>query len=80
MHRDLFDTGHQTLCLQGRQRLPETIMDFNLCKKIVKNIYRLIVGKGPSIELLLVALLSDGHVLIEDNPGLGETLIAKSLA
>ena len=40
----------------------------------------MIVGKGRSIELLLVALLADGHVLIEDVPGLGKTLMAKSLA
>jgi MoxR-like ATPase len=65
---------------RGEQRFLEIIMDFNLCKKIVENISRVIVGKGPSIELLLVALLSEGHVLIEDIPGLGKTLIAKSLA
>ena len=55
-------------------------MDFSLCKRIVENISRVIVGKNQSIELLLVALLADGHVLIEDTPGLGKTLIAKSLA
>lgn len=55
-------------------------MDFSLCKRIVENISRVIVGKNQSIELLLVALLADGHVLIEDIPGLGKTLIAKSLA
>lgn len=55
-------------------------MNFNLCKKIVANISRVIVGKQESIELLLVALLSDGHVLIEDISGLGKTLLAKSLA
>ncbi len=38
------------------------------------------VGKKESIELLLAALLADGHVLIEDIPGLGKTLLAKSLA
>lgn len=38
------------------------------------------MGKGRSIKLLLVALLADGHVLIEDVPGLGKTLMAKSLA
>ena len=38
------------------------------------------MGKNRSIELLLVALLADGHVLIEDVPGLGKTLMAKSLA
>ena len=55
-------------------------MNFSLCQKIVENIARVIVGKEESIELLLVALLADGHVLLEDIPGLGKTLIAKSLA
>lgn len=55
-------------------------LNFGLCQKIVENISRVIVGKEQSIELLLVALLSDGHVLIEDIPGLGKTLLAKSLA
>lgn len=41
---------------------------------------RVIVGKQPAIELLLAGLLADGHVLLEDMPGLGKTLIAKSLA
>jgi len=41
---------------------------------------RVIVGKQSAIELLLVALLADGHALIEDVPGLGKTLMAKSLA
>lgn len=40
----------------------------------------MIVGKRESIELLLVALIAEGHVLIEDVPGLGKTLLAKTLA
>ncbi len=44
------------------------------------NIARVIVGKAAAVELLLVALLSDGHVLIEDVPGLGKTKLARSLA
>jgi MoxR-like ATPase len=55
-------------------------MDFDLCKRIVENISRIIIGKLDSIELLLAGLLADGHVLLEDIPGLGKTLIAKSLA
>lgn len=55
-------------------------MNFDLCERIVENISKVIVGKNRSIELLLVALLADGHVLIEDVPGLGKTLMAKSLA
>src|SRR5512135_2535204 len=55
-------------------------LDFALCKRIAENISRVIVGKKECVELLLVALLADGHVLIEDIPGLGKTSIAKSLA
>ena len=55
-------------------------MDFSLCERIIENISQVIVGKRYAIELLLVAFLADGHVLIEDIPGLGKTLMAKSLA
>ena len=41
---------------------------------------RVIVGKKTSMELLIIGLLAEGHVLIEDIPGLGKTLLAKSLA
>ena len=44
------------------------------------NIARVLVGKLDVIDLLLVALLSDGHVLIEDVPGMGKTMLAKALA
>jgi MoxR-like ATPase len=55
-------------------------MKFKLCKNILDNISQVIVGKRGPTELLMVALLADGHVLLEDVPGLGKTLIAKSLA
>ena len=55
-------------------------MDFSLCDRIMKNISRVIVGKNRAIELLLVALLAEGHVLLEDVPGVAKTLLAKSLA
>lgn len=44
------------------------------------NIARVIVGKPDVIDLLLVALLSDGHVLLEDVPGMGKTVMARALA
>src|SRR5579875_2885162 len=44
------------------------------------NIARVIVGKSDIIDLLLVALLSDGHVLLEDVPGMGKTMMARALA
>jgi len=55
-------------------------VDFSLCDRIMKNISRVIVGKNRAIELLLVALLAEGHVLLEDVPGVAKTLLAKSLA
>lgn len=44
------------------------------------NISRVVVGKEEALELLLVALLAEGHILIEDVPGVGKTLLAKALA
>jgi MoxR-like ATPase len=55
-------------------------VEFGLCDRIIENISQVIVGKRHVIELLLVTLLADGHALIEDVPGLGKTLMAKSLA
>ena len=48
--------------------------------QIVQNLNKTIVGKEEPIRLVLVALLSGGHVLLEDVPGVGKTLLAKSLA
>ena len=55
-------------------------MNFTLCKRITENMSQVVVGKYHVIELLLAALLGDGHVLLEDVPGVGKTLIAKCLA
>jgi MoxR-like ATPase len=51
-----------------------------LADAVRANIARVIVGKLEVIDLLLVALLSDGHVLLEDVPGMGKTVLAKALA
>jgi len=51
-----------------------------LAERAAQNIERVIVGKREAIELLVVALLCEGHVLIEDVPGIGKTMLAKSLA
>jgi len=48
--------------------------------KVRENVERVIVGKGEVVELAIVALLCEGHILIEDVPGLGKTVLAKSLA
>ncbi|MBH8556179.1 MoxR family ATPase [Nostocaceae cyanobacterium CENA357] len=47
---------------------------------LTQNLARTIVGKNEAIQLVLVALLGGGHALLEDVPGVGKTLLAKSLA
>jgi MoxR-like ATPase len=51
-----------------------------LAARILDEVERAVVGKRDVLELLLLGLLADGHVLIEDNPGLGKTLMARSFA
>lgn len=48
--------------------------------KVKENVERVIVGKGEVVELAVVALLCEGHLLIEDVPGIGKTMLAKSIA
>lgn len=48
--------------------------------RLKENIGRVIVGKEDVIDLLLIALLCEGHVLLEDVPGLGKTALARALA
>lgn len=49
-------------------------------ERLTSNLSRVIVGKEREIQLVLTALFSGGHVLLEDVPGVGKTLLAKSLA
>src|SRR5829696_10231367 len=46
--------------------------------KLIGNIEQVIVGKHAQVELLLVAMLCQGHVLIEDVPGTGKTMLARA--
>jgi MoxR-like ATPase len=48
--------------------------------RVIDNVERVIVGKHEEVERLMIALLCRGHVLIEDVPGVGKTVLAKSLA
>ena len=52
----------------------------NLALSIRENIEKVIVGKGDVIDRFLIALLSSGHILLEDVPGTGKTLLAKAAA
>ncbi len=52
----------------------------SMAVRLRQNIGRVIIGKSDAIDLVLTALLAGGHVLIEDVPGLGKTVLAKALA
>lgn len=52
----------------------------NKIERIIENIERVVVGKRKEIELSLVALFARGHVLLEDVPGVGKTMLVKAIA
>jgi MoxR-like ATPase len=62
---------HLEVFMNQTQKFAETV---------IQNIERVIVGKHASIELALIGLLCQGHLLIEDVPGVGKTMLARSLA
>ena len=58
-----------------------TLMDAeSFGKKLTKNLEKIIVGKSNPLEMIVVGLLGSGHILIEDVPGVGKTVLARSLA
>lgn len=56
----------------------QNFVDFK--DKIINNVSKVIVGKEEAIELLIVSFLSGGHILIEDIPGMGKTMMIKAFA
>jgi MoxR-like ATPase len=51
-----------------------------VCQAVISEVEKAIVGKRPVLEMIMASVLAGGHVLLEDYPGLGKTLIAKSFA
>lgn len=51
-----------------------------LAEKIIQNVEKVMVGKTEVVRLAVIALISQGHLLIEDAPGVGKTMLARSLA
>ncbi|WP_167956825.1 AAA family ATPase [Anaerosporobacter faecicola] len=54
--------------------------EYQNVQKLKENMERVILGKSAVIDLVLTALLAEGHILLEDMPGTGKTMLAKSLA
>jgi MoxR-like ATPase len=59
---------------------PDTDELMSLLNRLLENIGTVVLGKTEVIKLAVVALLAEGHVLIEDVPGVGKTLLARALA
>ncbi|GAB4400302.1 MAG: MoxR family ATPase [Anaerolineales bacterium] len=51
-----------------------------VAKRIIDNVEKVIIGKREQVEQTVIALLCQGHVLIEDVPGVGKTMLAKTIA
>ncbi|UCC87078.1 MAG: MoxR family ATPase [Anaerolineales bacterium] len=49
-------------------------------ERVIRNVETVIVGKRPQIELLMAAMLCQGHIIIEDVPGTGKTMLARAMA
>ena len=49
-------------------------------ERVIQNLEKVIIGKRDTLELIVVGLLCQGHILIEDVPGVGKTMLARSLA
>jgi MoxR-like ATPase len=52
----------------------------DLCRRLIANIETVVIGKRPVVTSALVCLLCEGHVLLEDVPGVAKTVLAKSIA
>src|ERR1700759_1606350 len=57
-----------------------TVETAGTCTAILDELERMVVGRRRALELVLIGILAGGHVLLEDLPGLGKTLIARSFA
>lgn len=66
----------------GKKQIRTKFVDVvhSLSVKLINNIEKVIVGKSQSLELTVASLLCQGHLLIEDVPGVGKTMLARSLA
>src|SRR2546430_7044191 len=73
---DVAATGEQT----GRRINPGGFVTIESVTRLRQNIQTVFMGNSSALDLLIIGLLARGHVLIEDVPGVGKTVLAKSLA
>src|SRR2546426_7468108 len=81
MKPEIRDGDHS---MTANVRDPEAVQAANeiqaVTARVKENIAKVIVGKADVIDLVLVALFSGGHILVEDVPGIGKTTLAKAIA
>ncbi|MCH9018304.1 MAG: ATP-binding protein, partial [Chloroflexi bacterium] len=64
---------------RSEKQLKETQSATSIAQEIVENVSKVIVGKKAVIERALAAVIAQGHILIEDVPGVGKTMLAKRI-
>ena len=71
-----------SLAGEAESRSPDPAVGgvFAAARRLQEAVGRVVVGQAPAVELVLVALLAGGHVLLEDVPGVGKTLLARTVA
>jgi MoxR-like ATPase len=60
--------------------MDDTQIIISLAQRVVENVEHVIIGKRREVEMTLIALLCEGHLLIEDVPGVGKTMLARAIA
>ncbi len=66
--------------MEKREARPDVAPVRAAAARLIENVGRVVVGRRETIELVLAALLCEGHILIEDVPGTGKTVLAKAVA
>ena len=79
-YNHLWDPQQQSSDATGRRPLEKASWTSERAQVVISEIETVIVGKRQAVEQVVIGLLCNGHVLIEDIPGVGKTMLAKALA
>src|SRR5699024_10406641 len=69
---------HKEYSSKGREH--HMTNDYEKIQAMIRNVERVIVGKRAMVELVVTALLAEGHILLEDVPGVGKTMMVRAFA